>query len=267
MYYYVHHPSWSQGAMMLAHKEQTRQRVISEAAAAIRRKGPERVPVSEIMAAAGLTHGGFYAHLRSKDDVVAQAIGQMFDAAYANLLARTESRPSSKGLADYIDGPVGTPTPCQTWLSDEPRVRASGAVTPRVMSVDRGRGAIEPSRANSAGFASTCRRRRRFATARAPPPFLPVPTRRAPRHSSRTTSSRASPKRQPVARCRPRSGPVPARACWADRPKVPRAGSYGHDRRDATWRDRHRCSSRGRRRGLGPPCDARTTHTRRRTCS
>jgi len=46
--------------------------------------------VSEIMAAAGLTHGGFYAHLRSKDDVVAQAIGQMFDAAYANLLARTE---------------------------------------------------------------------------------------------------------------------------------------------------------------------------------
>jgi len=36
------------------------------------------------MAAAGLTHGGFYAHLRSKDDVVAQAIGQMFDAAYAN---------------------------------------------------------------------------------------------------------------------------------------------------------------------------------------
>jgi len=40
--------------------------------------------VSEIMAAAGLAHGGFYAHLRSKDDVVAQAIGRMFDAAYAN---------------------------------------------------------------------------------------------------------------------------------------------------------------------------------------
>jgi TetR/AcrR family transcriptional repressor of nem operon len=59
--------------------------------------------VSEITAAAGLTHGGFYAHLRSKDDVVAQAIGQMFDAACANLLARTESRPSAKGLADYID--------------------------------------------------------------------------------------------------------------------------------------------------------------------
>ena len=88
-----------------------RQRVISEAAAAIRRKGPERVPVSEIMAAAGLT---FYAHLRSKDDVVAQAIGQMFDAAYADLLARTESRPSAKGLADYIDSYSRPPT---AWIS------------------------------------------------------------------------------------------------------------------------------------------------------
>jgi len=81
---------------MLATRSRRGQRVISEAAAAIRRKGPERVPVSEIMAAAGLAHGGFYAHLRSKDDVVAQAIGRMFDAAYANLLARTESR--ARGL-------------------------------------------------------------------------------------------------------------------------------------------------------------------------
>ncbi len=70
--------------------------------------------MSEIMAAAGRTHGGFYAHLRSKDDVVAQAIGQMFDAAYANLLARTESRPSAKGLADYIDSYSRPPT---AWIS------------------------------------------------------------------------------------------------------------------------------------------------------
>ena len=70
--------------------------------------------MSEIMAAAGLTHGGFYAHLRSKDDVVAQAIGQMFDAAYANLLARTESRPSAKGLADYIDSYSRPPA---AWIS------------------------------------------------------------------------------------------------------------------------------------------------------
>jgi AcrR family transcriptional regulator len=65
--------------------------------------------VSEIMAAAGLAHGGFYAHLRSKDDVVAQAIGRMFDAAYANLLARTESR-----ARDYIDSYSRPPT---AWIS------------------------------------------------------------------------------------------------------------------------------------------------------
>jgi len=49
------------------------------------------------------THGGFYAHLRSKDDVVAQAIGRMFDAAYANLLARTESR--ARGLHRQLLAP------------------------------------------------------------------------------------------------------------------------------------------------------------------
>ncbi|HEY0942266.1 MAG TPA: TetR family transcriptional regulator [Steroidobacter sp.] len=31
------------------------------------------------MAKAGLTHGGFYAHFASKDDLIASAIGQMFD--------------------------------------------------------------------------------------------------------------------------------------------------------------------------------------------
>ena len=45
------------------HKEQTRLRVLAEAAAAIRAKGAERVGVAEVMAAAGLTHGGFYNHL------------------------------------------------------------------------------------------------------------------------------------------------------------------------------------------------------------
>jgi len=65
------------------HKERTRARVLAEAAAAIRGKGAERVGVSEVMAGAGLTHGGFYAHFKSKDDLVAQAITYMFDASYA----------------------------------------------------------------------------------------------------------------------------------------------------------------------------------------
>ena len=63
------------------HKERTRALLLAEAAAAIRSKGPDRVAVSRIMAAAGLTHGGFYAHFPSKDDLIAQAVTCMFDAA------------------------------------------------------------------------------------------------------------------------------------------------------------------------------------------
>jgi TetR/AcrR family transcriptional repressor of nem operon len=35
--------------------------------------------VAGVMAKAGLTHGGFYAHFESKDAFVAEAIGQMFE--------------------------------------------------------------------------------------------------------------------------------------------------------------------------------------------
>jgi TetR/AcrR family transcriptional repressor of nem operon len=56
------------------HKERTRSRVLAEAAAAIRSKGAERVGVAEVMAGAGLTHGGFYAHFKPKDDLLTEAI-------------------------------------------------------------------------------------------------------------------------------------------------------------------------------------------------
>ena len=68
------------------HKAETRQRVLKEAAKEIRAKGPDNVAVAGIMARAGLTHGGFYAHFPSKDALVKEAIGTMF----ADARARTE---------------------------------------------------------------------------------------------------------------------------------------------------------------------------------
>jgi TetR/AcrR family transcriptional repressor of nem operon len=91
-----------------SHKEKTRLRVLGEAAAAIRTKGAERVSVAEVMAAAGLTHGGFYAHFDSKDDMVAQAITHMFDAMYARFLSVTEGREPAEAIAGYIDFYLGS---------------------------------------------------------------------------------------------------------------------------------------------------------------
>ncbi|MGO4222316.1 TetR/AcrR family transcriptional regulator [Lysobacter sp. TAF61] len=66
------------------HKLQTRQRVLRVAAHAIRSDGPTRVGVAGVMREAGLTHGGFYAHFQSKDDLVAAAITQMFADSLAH---------------------------------------------------------------------------------------------------------------------------------------------------------------------------------------
>lgn len=85
------------------HKEQTRSRVLQAAARAIRADGPHRVSVAAVMAEAGLTHGGFYAHFASKDALVAAAIGQMFDEAGNRIQRETTDRAPAEGLAAYVD--------------------------------------------------------------------------------------------------------------------------------------------------------------------
>jgi TetR/AcrR family transcriptional repressor of nem operon len=53
---------------------ENRGRILSEAARLFRDKGFEAVSVAEVMKAAGLTHGGFYGHFASKDDLIAQTV-------------------------------------------------------------------------------------------------------------------------------------------------------------------------------------------------
>ena len=63
------------------HKAQTHQRIINEAAERFRRDGVGVTGLQPLMKALGLTHGGFYAHFKSKDDLVQQAL----DAAVEQL--------------------------------------------------------------------------------------------------------------------------------------------------------------------------------------
>jgi TetR/AcrR family transcriptional repressor of nem operon len=89
------------------HKQKTRERVLKEAAKAIRAEGPHRIAVAGVMAKAGLTHGGFYAHFESKDDLVAAAIDTMFGEARARFNRGTPvsgavETPKAK-LISYID--------------------------------------------------------------------------------------------------------------------------------------------------------------------
>lgn len=85
------------------HKERTRQRVLAEAAAAIRAHGPDGVGVASLMAKAGLTHGGFYAHFKSKDDLVGEAITHMFEETRKRFLEHAADADPAVALSRYID--------------------------------------------------------------------------------------------------------------------------------------------------------------------
>jgi TetR/AcrR family transcriptional repressor of nem operon len=70
-----------------------RRRILEAAGRLFREKGFETVTVAEVMQAAGLTHGGFYGHFKSKDDLIAETL--------ANIRVL---HPKGATLADYAAG-------------------------------------------------------------------------------------------------------------------------------------------------------------------
>ena len=58
------------------HKERTRQRIVEAARRLFKVHGYDGVGIDRIMAEAGLTRGGFYAHFDGKDELFAEAIAE-----------------------------------------------------------------------------------------------------------------------------------------------------------------------------------------------
>ena len=56
------------------HKLATRQRILESARRLFNAKGFAAVSIEEVMAEAGLTHGGFYRHFSGKDELYAEAV-------------------------------------------------------------------------------------------------------------------------------------------------------------------------------------------------
>jgi TetR/AcrR family transcriptional repressor of nem operon len=59
---------------------ENRHRILDAASRLFREKGFDAVSVVEVMKAAGLTHGGFYGHFTSKDDLIAQTLAHVLAA-------------------------------------------------------------------------------------------------------------------------------------------------------------------------------------------
>ena len=82
-------------------KAKHHERIVEIASARIRESGMQTPGVAEIMKAAGLTHGGFYKHFDSRDDLVAEAADRTFADAERALESVTEG--AEDPLAALVD--------------------------------------------------------------------------------------------------------------------------------------------------------------------
>ena len=62
----------------VGHRERTKKKIIDSARRLFNRHGFESVSVQQIMAGAGLTHGGFYSYFKSKSDLYAKVLDCFF---------------------------------------------------------------------------------------------------------------------------------------------------------------------------------------------
>jgi TetR/AcrR family transcriptional regulator, transcriptional repressor for nem operon len=83
-----------------AAKAASHTRIVNVASRRIRRDGIDSVAVAELMNEAGLTHGGFYRHFASRDQLVAEAI----DVALVEGSQRTYAAAEVGGADAIIDG-------------------------------------------------------------------------------------------------------------------------------------------------------------------
>ncbi|WP_426130420.1 TetR/AcrR family transcriptional regulator [Pararhizobium sp. PWRC1-1] len=84
------------------HKSKTRERVLEAAGRQIRQCGVQGIALNGVMAAAGLTHGSFYAHFASKDDFLAEAVEQMFLDSPVSIL-RGDGKSAESALGEFVD--------------------------------------------------------------------------------------------------------------------------------------------------------------------
>ena len=104
---------------------ETRQRIVKTAAM---RNGINGTGLSDLMAAAGLTHGGFYRHFDSKDQLVAECCAAAIDSVAESLISALSRKAKRSGVEALAT----------SYLSKAHRDNSSGCyVTPFDTNVDK----------------------------------------------------------------------------------------------------------------------------------
>ena len=122
---------------------ETRRRIVKAAAAEFRRNGIQSTGLSGIMATAGLTHGGFYRHFGSKEELIAEACA----AAMAASLAGT-----AKGSPDNGAGKKAVAAILANYLSIDHRDNLAGGCVLAGLGSELARGDRKTRAASTAAF-------------------------------------------------------------------------------------------------------------------
>lgn len=89
-------------------KARNRQNILEAASRMFRSQGIDAVGIAELMKEAGLTHGGFYNHFASKNDLAVEVCSASYAASLAGLAQTIEDGPGQGGsplervMADYL---------------------------------------------------------------------------------------------------------------------------------------------------------------------
>src|SRR3954469_24340235 len=88
-----------------AQAAETREKILNHAARMYREKGFDGIGIADLMKSAGMTHGGFYGHFSSKEDLMAQACARASSRArerWAKLAERAPEDPLSEIADVYL---------------------------------------------------------------------------------------------------------------------------------------------------------------------
>jgi TetR/AcrR family transcriptional repressor of nem operon len=85
-----------------ADKAQSHERIVQTAAIRFREKGIDGISVADLMKEAGLTHGGFYRHFESREDLVAQAVACALKGGEGALASGLEEE-GQADLGKYVE--------------------------------------------------------------------------------------------------------------------------------------------------------------------
>ena len=108
----------------------TRERIIAAAAAEFREHGVVATGLADLMKAAGLTHGGFYKHFESKDELVREVTAATVEQTTSLIRQAGEKRPGHKGLVEAV----------ATYLSPEHRDNPGQGCALAALGPELGRG-------------------------------------------------------------------------------------------------------------------------------